>query len=282
MRIARARGAALVAAMLVAAIAAAVVATLASMQAQWLRTVELRRDSVQSQALVLAGLTWARQVIAIDARQNAIDHLGEPWAMPLPATPLENGSIAGTIVDAQGRLNLNNLANDGVAGRAERARLARVFAHAGIPVSAIDALQKFITADGAPLVRSAEATLVRGIDEARFSNVAELVTALPTSTPLNVNTAPADVLASAVNGLEGDALAALLADRARRPFASVAEFRSRLPAGASIDNDATFGVKSDYFLVTVVARQGETIAHGRALLRRGNDGVAAVVWQTIE
>ncbi|HVE50694.1 MAG TPA: type II secretion system minor pseudopilin GspK [Casimicrobiaceae bacterium] len=280
--IARARGAALVAAMLVAAIAAAVVATLASTQAQWLRNVELRRDSVQSQALVLAGLAWTRQVIAIDARQNAIDHLGEPWAMPLPATPLENGSIEGNIVDVQGRLNLNNLASDGVVGRGERARLARVFARAAIPVSAIDALQKFIAGDGAPLVRSAEATLVRGIDEARFANVAEFVTALPTSTPLNVNTAAAEVLASAVNGLEGDALAALLADRARRPFASVAEFRSRLPAGASIDNDATISVKSDYFLVTVVARQRETIAHGRALLRRGNDGVPSVVWQTIE
>ena len=89
------RGAALVAAMLVAALAAAVVAAIASAQSQWQRSVELRRDQVQAQALVLAGLTWARQLVQLDTRGGSVDHLGEPWALPLPPTPLENGSIEG-------------------------------------------------------------------------------------------------------------------------------------------------------------------------------------------
>lgn len=297
------RGAALVAAMLVAALAAAVVAAIASAQSQWQRSVELRRDQVQAQALVLAGLTWARQVVQLDTRGGSVDHLGEPWALPLPPTPLENGSIEGRIVDAQSRLNLNNLAADGAIARSERARLARVFADAGIAAQALDALADWIDADDTPregggetaayaergsappnalLVRSAEATLARGIDETRFARIAELVTALPTTTTLNVNTAKPEVLASAVDGLRDEALAALIADRARKPYTSVAEFRSRLPAGASVGDDSTIGVRSDYFVVTVKARQGDTVAQGRALLRRRGEALADVVWQTIE
>jgi general secretion pathway protein K len=289
--------------MLVAALAAAVVATLAATQSQWLRSVALRRDQVQAQALVLAGLAWSGQIVAQDTRAGPYDHLGEPWALPLPPTPLENGSIEGRIVDAQGRLNLNNLAVDGVAGRAERARLSRLFARAGLPEPALDALADWIDSDdaprdgggesaayadsgrappNAPLVRSAEATLARGVDESRFATLAEWVSALPTTTTLNVNTAPPEVLASAVDGLEGDALAALVSDRARKPFSTVAEFRSRLPSGTSVHDTETLGVKSDYFLVTVRARQGEALAQGRALLRRRGEAAPLVVWQTIE
>lgn len=297
------RGAALLAAMLVAALAAAVVAAIAAGQSQWLRSVELRRNQVQAQALVFAGLAWARQVVQLDSRAGPIDHLGEPWALPLPPTPLDNGTIEGRIVYAQGRFNLNNLAVDGTVARSERARLARVFAQVGLSAQSLDALADWIDSDetpregggeaaayadlgttppNAPLVREAEATRVRGIDETRFVRIAEIVAALPTTTTLNVNTASPDALVAAVNGLDGDALGVLLAERSRKPFTSVADFRSRLPAGASVDDDATIGVRSDYFLVTVKARQGETIAQGRALLRRRGEDVPAVVWQTIE
>lgn len=301
----RSRGAALITAMLIAALAAAVVATLAASQSQWLRSVELRRDQVQAQAVVLAALTWARQVVEEDARAGPTDHLGEPWALPLPPTPLHNGSIEGSIVDAQGLVNLNNLAADGALSRADRQRLARLFARAGLPASLLDALADWVDSDdiprdgggeaaayanarpssvppNGPLLRSAEAGWVRGLDPVRFATLGAWVTALPTITPLNVNTAPPEVLSAAVNGLEGDALAALLADRARKPYTTVAEFRARLPAGASVEDTATMDVKSEYFVVTVKARQGETIAQGRALVWRRSSGASRVVWQTIE
>ena len=300
-----ARGAALITAMLVAALAAAVIATLAAGQSQWLRTVELRRDQVQAQALVLAGLAWARQVVRDDARAGPLDHLGESWALPLPPTPLENGSIEGRIVDAQGLVNLNNLTADGAIARADRRRLERLFAQAALPATAIDALADWIDADdtqrengaespayaalvparvaaNAPLLRVSEAALVRQVDAARFASLASFVTALPTRTPLNVNTAPAEVLAASINGLDGDALVAFVGERARKPFTTAAEFRSRLPAGATIEDLEAIAVRSDYFLVTVKARQGDTVAQGRALLRRSGDALPRVVWQTLE
>ena len=133
-----------------------------------------------------------------------------------------------------------------------------------------------------PLLRTAEAALARGIDGPRLATLAPYVIALPSTTTLNVNTAPPEVLGAAVNGLEGDALAAFLVDRARKYFTTAAEFRARLPAGASIEDLSTLGVRSDYFLVTVRARQGETIAQGRALLKRQGDELPRIVWQTIE
>ena len=54
---------------------------------------------LHEQALALAGVQWSRQIMQDDARGGSIDHLGEPWAYPLPRTPLENGSIEGGIED---------------------------------------------------------------------------------------------------------------------------------------------------------------------------------------
>ena len=105
----RMRGAAIILAMLIAALAAAVAATVFADQQRWGRTVELRRDQVQAQALAMAGVQWARQILDDDARRSEIDHLGEPWALTLPPIPMEDGEIRGAIVDAQGRLNINAL-----------------------------------------------------------------------------------------------------------------------------------------------------------------------------
>jgi general secretion pathway protein K len=289
---ARARGAALITAMLVAALAAAVVATLAASQSLWLRSVELRRDQVQAQAIVLAGLAWARDAVRKKPGSDAVDHLGEPWALPLPPTPLDNGFVDGAIVDAQGRLNLNNLGEDGALARATHDRVARLFARAGIAGSALDAMVASMRGTGhagttsqngpGTFVRAAEAAAVPGIDATRLATLAPLLTALPAATRVNVNTAPPEVLALLANGLDGESLAALVAERTRKPFASVGEFRSRLPSGASAPDDSLLAVRSEYFIVTVRARQGEALAQGRALLRRRTDGAPLVVWQTIE
>jgi general secretion pathway protein K len=123
---------------------------------------------------------------------------------------------------------------------------------------------------------------VPGIDATRLATLAPLLTALPDATRVNVNTAPPGVLALLANGLDGESLAALVAERTRKPFASVGEFRSRLPSGASAPDDSLLAVRSEYFIVTVRARQGEALAQGRALLRRRTDGAPLVVWQTIE
>jgi general secretion pathway protein K len=301
----RVRGAAIILAMLIAALAAAVAATVFADQQRWSRAVEHRRDQVQAQAIAMAGVQWARQVLDDAARRSDIDHLGEPWAVPLPPIPLDNGEIRGAIVDAQGRLNINALGDNGATADLERRRIATLFAQRGGPLAALDAIADWIDADtlirdagaedayymalsvpglppDAPVVRIAELASVKGVTGPALDAVAPYLSALPAGTPVNVNTAPPEVLATIVDGLDGDRLAALVAARAAKPFASISDFRARLPKGASLSSESALSVKSGFFYVTVEARQGETIARARALLRRSAGAPTAIAWQVVE
>jgi len=299
------RGAALIIAMVIAALAATVAMSLAANQQQWFASMTNRRDQVQAQALAQAGVQWARQILFEDARTTNIDTLTEPWAFPLPATPLENGSVEGRIIDAQGLLNVNNLASADADVTTERARFERLFARLGLPAASLDAIADWVDADSvtrgsgaedswyaqqsnamlaanAPVVRTAEISLIRGMSPAVVTSLAPYVMALPAPTKLNVNTASGPLLAASVDGLDGPGLSALLASRAEKPFTTVADFRTRLPQGTSIRSEGGFDVGSRYFLVTVIARQGDTRAQARALLDRSKGTWPTIVWQTLE
>jgi general secretion pathway protein K len=296
------RGAAIILAMLIAALAAVVAVAVTTEQQRWFSDVANRRDQVQAQALALAGVQWARQIMQDDARTSTIDHLGEPWAFPLPRTPLENGSIEGNIADAQGRLNINNLAANDALGKEERARLARLVAQRGVSPHVMDAINASVLAAPAttdtltsseppapvPLptslrpVRVAELAGVAGAGDRDITALRPYITALPAATVLNVNTAPAEVLSVALQGLSPDSLAELVAERSRKPFATLSDFRARLPGGVMIPNETTLGVASSYFLVSVRARQGDAMAEARALLRRDGREWPIVVWQLLE
>ncbi|MFO1324804.1 MAG: type II secretion system minor pseudopilin GspK [Burkholderiales bacterium] len=292
-------------AMLVAALAATVAVALAAEQQRWFADVGNRRDQVQAQSLALAGVQWARQILQDDARNGTLDFLAEPWAYPLPPTPIANGSIEGRIEDAQGRLNLNNLAQDGTAATVERLRLARLVAGKGLEPRVLDAIADWIDADSlrradgaedadyaqraptslaanAPLVRTAEIALVRGVNARMWATLAADVAALPAGTALNINTAPPDVISAAIPDLTGDKLAAFIVERAAKPFTTQAELRERMPRGVALPEGGTFAFSSSYFLVSVRSRQGDAVAQVRALVRREGRAWPTVVWQTLE
>jgi general secretion pathway protein K len=300
-----ARGAAVVVAMLLAALAAVIGASLMWQQERWIGEHERRRDQVQAQALAMAGVQWARQIVHDNAPPSLVD-LGQPWAFRLPATPIEHGSIGGYIGDAQAGLNVNDLAS-GSSASAARAAFARLFAEVGVSPSYLNALADWIDADdrvspdggaedgyylaqsaprlaaNAPLRRAAELLAVRGADTALVSRLLPFVDAVDAPTAVNVNTAPAEVLMAAVDGLDATRAGALVAARAQAPFASVADFRNRLPASVRVD-ETILTVKSDWFIVSIEARQGDTVARARALLKRTTGAAQwpSVVWQTVE
>lgn len=291
------RGLALIVAMLVAALAAAVAVSLAAGQSLWSSRVLHRRDQVQAQSIAQAGIQWARQVLDVDARSGPIDSLNDPWALPLPPTPVENGTVEGSIVDAQGLFNVNDLASP-KRGSAARQRFARLFASLDLPAAALPPIVAWVAAqERAPSPSGAIATPGAGYAQAlRVQELADVpgmtlatmtallprVAALPRDVPLNVNTAAPELLAAAIPNLDATALAALVASRRVRPFTSIADFRARLPAGASLGDETMYSVGSHYFLASVRARQGETVAQARALIARPANGWPAIVWQTVE
>ncbi len=291
--------------MLLAALAAAVTVALATGQSRWRSTVEHRRDQVQAEALAQAGVQWARAALDDDARSSTIDTLAEPWALPLPPTPVGNGSIEGRIVDAQGLLNLDNLSLDETASAGARAQMTTLFTLVGVAPAMLDAIADAVDTDdtardagaedayyahatppqltpNTPALRVAEFATLRGMTPAAMAAIRPFVTALPPPTTINVNTAPGEVLMAVLPGLDADGATALVAGRGRKPFTTIAEFRARLPRGANVVDERSLGVSSTWFLVTVDARQGETRVHARALLRRALATPTSIAWQVIE
>ena len=286
----RARGLALIVAMLVAALTAAVAAALVADESLWSSKVAHRQDQVQAQSLARAGIKWARQILAVTPGAAPIVTLNDPWALPLPPTPIEGGSVEGRITDAQGLFNLGNLAID-EPGRGARAGFERLAANLALPADAVPRIANWIASrqylaasagHGAfvPLV-AGELAGIPGLAPPTLVALAPYVVALPPKTPLNVNTAPAALLAAALQGLDRDEADALVESRRTRPFTSIEDFRSRLPPGATAGDLDRYAVGSEYFLVAVTAREGDTIADASALLRT-HAGSVTIVWQRVD
>lgn len=75
---------------------------------------QIQRSSVMlHQAQVLSvqwGLEdWVKVGLKLDADNNEIDHLAEMWAQPLPPVSFEAGQVGGQLIDAQSKINLNNV-----------------------------------------------------------------------------------------------------------------------------------------------------------------------------
>jgi general secretion pathway protein K len=301
---AREHGVAIVLAMGVVALAAIAATAIAVTQTAWSRQHELTSDHAQSRTLVSAGIDWSRAVLADDRRTSSVDHRGEAWAIRVPATTVENGEVAGWVEDQQALFNLNNLVRDGKASAPHLREFRRLLALLALPAALADALADWIDADSEPQPQNGaedryylarvtpylpanrplgdvgELALVRGFDEAVRARLRPYVTALPTATALNVNTAPAEVLAAVVEGLDIDAARALAVQRDTVYFRTPADFTRELPRGANARGEDV-GVASEYFIVEVRTRFGEARARGTALLSREGPGWPRTLWRKV-
>jgi general secretion pathway protein K len=134
------RGVAVVTALLLTTLAITIVASLFWQQQVQVRSIENQRFQLQKKWVLRGALDWARLILREDERNSpGLDHLGEPWAVTLRDTQLdqyvENGqgdtdsseaSLSGQITDAQSRFNLNNLALNGLVDAREVAVFSRL------------------------------------------------------------------------------------------------------------------------------------------------------------
>lgn len=136
-------GVAVVTALLLTTLAITIVASLFWQQQVQVRSIENQRFQLQKKWILRGALDWARLILREDLRTSqGVDHLGEPWAVTLGETHLdqyvENGksdtddseaSLSGQITDAQSRFNLNNLSVAGVPNAKEIAMFSRLLAN---------------------------------------------------------------------------------------------------------------------------------------------------------
>ena len=81
---------------------------------------------------------------------------------------------------------------------------------------------------------------------------------------------------------DAEAIAAIVAARRERPYASVDDFAARNAVRTTTIETAGLGVGSRHFLVSVRARQGQATVRAEALIERGGGPVPTVVWQVID
>lgn len=287
----RQRGAALVTVLLVFALAATLAAAMLERGYRNQRSVANLIGSRQAWHYALGGEALARQLLAQDAVRNTrgVDTLQEEWAAPLQPFELDNGEIAVTISDLQGRFNLNSVVDAEGAPRPEMtAALARLLAAVGAPARLAAQWQDWVDADqvisdgGAEdgdysdrrTAGQAEADistlwLLRDIDADAYERVAPQVATLPPGTPVNVNTAGLEVLQSLSSIIDASAAGRIAARRARNGFQSADEFLLFVGGDAALAERIAVG--SHHFEVIVTVRHGDYWLRLRSQLERDPD-----------
>ncbi len=247
----RQRGAALLIAMLTVTLVATLSAR--ALWQQW-RATEVEsaeRTRVQSTWILNGALDWARLILREDARAGGADHLAEPWALPLQEARLSTflsmdaGStetarqafLSGRISDLQARLNVANLLDGERLSEPGMQAFARLFEQVGLPQEELTRLgQQLLRAhtggEGAPLQpRRVEQLVWLGLSPATVARLTPFVTLLPDLSPVNINTASAEVIMASVPGLSLADARRMVAERDNAHFQTLLD--SRLPAAVT-------------------------------------------------
>jgi len=311
----RQRGVAVVTALLLTTLAITIVASLFWQQQVQVRSIENQRLQLQKQWILRGALDWSALILRADAATSGPDHLGEPWAVPLADTRLdqyvENGKadsdaadakLSGGIVDAQSRFNLNNMASGGQLNTAEiavfRNLLAELRLNPGLAKAAADAVaaaQPKASVSGAPVPAPGAADnnsprplrieyvddllSVPGFTPAIVNKLKDFVVVLPGATKINANTASREVLAAkmqTIDTLSSSDAASLIASRDQAYLKDKCDIGLRL-GKTNIDCES-FDIQTGYFLVNGRVSMNRAGLEVQALMKREGTAMPRVIW----
>lgn len=305
------RGAAIISVLLVVVLASIVVASLFTREHVAIRSIENRLAIAQTRWVERAAIDWARVVLRSDDRTSSgVDHLGEPWALAVEETRLDEtvtagariddpsraATLNGAIEDAQGRLNLTGLASVGPGGAPQVDQtlldaFRRLLRNLGQPESLAEVVAARIldsvpsTEGGVrragrqlPLMRAQDLRSLPGFGEDAVVALAPLVAFLPVRTKVNVNTARSEVLSAVIGELDPEAARRFVLRRENTFYRTLADAGAAMGLADTSQLGTLLDVKSAYFIVRGMVRFGRVEALTESLLERGSNSVV-VVWQ---
>lgn len=301
-RPARQTGAAILAAMLTVTL----VATFAS-AALWqqYRNVEVEtaeRARVQSGWILTGALDWARLILREDARAGGADYLAEPWAVPLNEARLssflaidKNASdtereafLSGQVSDLQARLNVANLIEGSTLSEAGLQSFTRLFDLLGLPSQQLTILssQLLLASQATAPAASSPPLMPQHVDQLVWLGLSPEVLAvltpyiilLPQRTPVNLNTASAEVIYASTPDLDLATAQKLVAARERSHFKTLEDATLRIGAPAGRFDQVRHAVSSRFFEVRGSLRLDQMMVQQRSVLQR--DGVTVrTLWR---
>lgn len=297
------RGVAIITALVVVAAATVAVSAMMWRQSIAVRKVENQEALDQARWLARSSLEWARVILLQDARTSAVDHLGEIWAVPLAETRVTDdlaaqtstssagGStppvfadndaayVSGRMRDAQARINLNGLSNGGQVDDQRLATLKRLLAIVGVKTELAKAIAERMGRPPRPedFDSLAKQLIAAGeLDPASADRLRPFLDILPRPTPVNLNTAPAEVLAACYQDLPLDAARALVRSRAQAWFNQVGDANARLPGTSGQVTASNVSVSSNFFEAEGRVRVGRAELEVAALIERESNGTTRV------
>lgn len=323
-------GAAILAAMLTVALVAIFAANAMWQQYRSIEVETAERARVQAALLSTAALDWARLVLSEDARAGAADHLAEPWTALFDGVQLSsflaadksandksvadksvadndlnaatNSSLTGQIMDLQSRLNVTNLIDKEALSAPDVKSFTRLFELLGLPVSELTGManQLLNTSAADPDANATSAALPPqrvehlvwlGLSGPTLAALRPHITLLPQRTPVNLNTASAEVIYASTAALPlGDARK-LVELRNANPFRTLADTAGKL---GDVDKPGAVGnvgdvggtpgpfsegrhdVASSYFEVRTRLKLNQTWLAERAIVQRDGTSVRVI------
>ena len=275
------RGIALITILVMVALATILAATIVKRQANTAENTAYLMRQNQSLMYAKSAEVFFSELLVDDAENAAyIDHLQENWAKPMPAFPVEDGFVSGTIQDESGKFNLNSLVNaDGTPNLPAKIWFEKLLLRVGLQEKLSEAVIDWQDPDDQTIGgMGAEANyyqglspsylpsntqfhhveelkLVRGFEGEKYLQIADYVTTAPnTDSKLNINTASAVLLASLDPKLEVNAVQQVIQQRQAnlQYFSNVSELWAIEPF-AQVGNEVRtelndlLGVQSNYF-----------------------------------
>lgn len=299
--VSRSRGMALITALLIVALIATLAATTLWQQWRSLQVESAERQRQQSLWLLGGALDWARLVLREDARSGTLDHLAEPWALPLQearlssflasssegvtdddVTMAERVFLSGQISDLQARLNVFNLIQGDQASAADVAALGRLFELLGLPREALDRLVRQLLAAsraGSTVVmpqRVSQLTWL-GLNPAQLARLEPFITWLPTRTAVNLNTAGVEVLHASVPGLRLTDAQRAVQQRNSQHWHNLEQAGQALGDAGKTLSSSAHQLASNYFEVIGRVRLGSTTLVERSVIQR--DDNQRILWR---
>ncbi|MDC8760462.1 type II secretion system minor pseudopilin GspK [Janthinobacterium fluminis] len=314
LRLARQRGVAVITALLLTTLTVTIVASLFWQQQVQVRSMENQRLHQQTKWILLGAIDLARFWLRQDNPSQT--RLDGTWTTPVAETNLDQfverervegesyaATLSGRATDAQARYNLANLAKNRVPDPVQVQVFGRLLANvqldpalAQTAAAAVAATQKAAaTADGdgggkvaagvpadgrepMDFLRVEDLLGVAGFTPAALERLRDFVIVLPKPSAINVNTAPAEVLAAAVVFSVSEA-GALVSNRQRKPFNGMGDFMALIQGKTLLVPNEGVDIKSSYFLVDSQVRLDRAALDTQALIQRDSmTRTTTLVW----
>lgn len=308
------RGAAILTAMLTVVLVATLAAS--TLWQQW-RGVEVEtaeRARTQSGWVLVGALDWARLILREDARKGGADHLAEPWAVPLAQARLstflaadrsdalaadeaQDAFLSGQITDLQSRLNVANLVLDGKIHEPSRLAFSRLFKQLSLPEHELARMADQLLlaqasggaaqgAEAAPAPPGAAPLMPQdfeqlawlGLSAQTLTVLRPFVTVLPVRTPVNLNTAPVEVIYACVKKFDLADAHAFVTTRNLTHFTSLQDVLKVAGSAATEFNQTQHSVTSQFFEVRGQLQIEQTRVQAQSVVQRENQEVKTL-WQ---